>query len=86
MLDGFINPTSRSMFDLVMARECPFKTSPVTFLRMVMAMRRKGQSFRKSHFGRILNGELVTREHFREEKVEINAKGIVMVNDVMRAI
>jgi hypothetical protein len=62
--DGFISPTSRSMYDAVMASECPFTTSPVGFLRMLMALRRKGQSFEKSHFGRILHGELLAREEF----------------------
>jgi len=67
--DGFISPTSRSGFDAVMERDCPFTISPVEFLRILMALRRKGQSFQKSHLGRILHGELLAREDFqaREE-------------------
>ncbi len=39
--------------------------SPVGFLRILMALRRKGQSFEKSHFGRILHGELLVGEQFQ---------------------
>ena len=63
--DGFINPTNRPDFDEIMERECPFSTSPVGFLRMLMALRRKGQNFEKSHFGRILHGDLLAKEQFQ---------------------
>ena len=69
--DGFVRPDGRRTFDPAMERECPFTTSPVEFLKMVMALRRKGQSFTKSHFGEILNGELISREKFQGEKVEL---------------
>ena len=62
--DGFISPTSRSGFDALMESVCPFTISPVGFLRILMALRRKGQSFQKSHLGRILHGELLAREEF----------------------
>lgn len=62
--DGFISPPNRAKSDSIMVRACPFTTSPVAFLRMVIALRRKGQSFTNSHFGMILNGELISREHF----------------------
>ena len=63
--DGFVSPASRPEFDAVMERDCPFKTSPVEFLRILMALRRKGQSFQKSHLGRILHGELLSKEDFQ---------------------
>ncbi len=63
--DGFISPTSRSEFDAVMERDCPFTISPVEFVRILIALRRKGQSFQKSHLGRILHGELLAREDFQ---------------------
>ena len=63
--DGFISPTSRPGFDAIMERDCPFTISPVEFLRVLMALRRKGQSFQKSHLGRILHGELLAREEFQ---------------------
>jgi hypothetical protein len=50
--DGFTAGTSR------------FVTGQVPFIRMILAFRRKGQSFAVSHMGSILNGELVTRERF----------------------
>ena len=63
--DGFISPTGRPGFDAVMERECPFTTSPVGFLRILMTLRRKEQSSQKSHLGRILQGQLLAREEFR---------------------
>jgi hypothetical protein len=63
--DGFI--TSPSQSDSVTTRTCPFTISPVAFLKIVMALRRRGQSFAASHFGMILNGELISREHFKGE-------------------
>ncbi len=63
--DGFIAPRGRPKFDVVMESKCPFTISPVGFLRILMALRRKGQSFEKSHFGRILHGELLVGEQFQ---------------------
>ena len=34
----------------------------VGFLRILMALRRKGQNFLESYFGRILDGDLLVRE------------------------
>ena len=62
--DGFINPTSRANLERTIVRVCPFTASPVAFLRMIIALRRKGQSFASSHFGKILNGELIGRNEF----------------------
>ena len=64
--DAFISPTSRPAFDAIMERNCPFTVSPVGFLRILMALRRKGQSFQKSHMGRILHGDLLAREEFQQ--------------------
>ena len=64
--DGFISPTDRLGFDALMESVCPFTISPVEFLRILMALRRKGQSFHKSHLGRILHGELLAREEFEQ--------------------
>ena len=63
--DGFISPTSRSGFDALMQSACPFTNSPVEFLRILMALRRKGQGFQRSHLGRMLHGELLSREDFQ---------------------
>lgn len=62
--DAFVSPASRSRFDALMQKECSFTTSPVEFVNRVMALRRKGQGFQRSHFGRILNGELLDRDRF----------------------
>lgn len=62
--DEFVSPIGRPKFDIIMEKECPFTTSPVGFLRMLMALRRKGQNFQKSHLGRILHGELLVKEQF----------------------
>ncbi|KAI4260741.1 MAG: hypothetical protein LQ352_000133 [Teloschistes flavicans] len=63
--DGFVSPESRLEFDAIMEKECPFLNSPVGFLRMLMALRRKGQNFQRSHFGRILRGDLLAREQIQ---------------------
>lgn len=62
--DGFISPICRPEFDELMAEQCPFKISPIEFLRKLIAMRRKGQNSQKSHIGRIMRGELLVREQF----------------------
>ncbi|KAI9820813.1 MAG: hypothetical protein M1826_000838 [Phylliscum demangeonii] len=62
--DGFVARNSRPVLDEAMARECPFTISPVAFLRAVMALRRKGQSFQRSHVGKLLHGELLGPEAF----------------------
>ena len=64
--NGFINPSDRLTFDALMKRQCPFNTSPTGFLRMLMTLRRKGQGFERSHYGRILNAELLAKSHFLE--------------------
>lgn len=63
--DGFLIPADRERFDEAMARECPFSTSPVEMLRALLGFRRKAQGFEKSHFGFILDGELITEDTFR---------------------
>ncbi len=62
--DGFINPPDRALSKSLILQDCPFTTSPVAFLRVIMAFRRKGQSFAMSHLGMILNGERISREQF----------------------
>lgn len=63
------------MFDHIMARYCPFPQSPVAFLRSVISLRRKGQSFGTSHLGCILNGELLKEKHFLVQgKLPANAR------------
>ena len=62
--DGFISQLSIAMSDCIITRACTFTTSPVAFVRIVMALRRKGQSFKNSHFGKILSGELILKEQF----------------------
>lgn len=62
--DGFVDPRDRMVFDNGMASACAFLKSPVEFLRALMTLRRKGQSFQRSHLGAILNGELIPKEKF----------------------
>ena len=42
--DSFIEPDSRVRSDSALIRGCSFTTSPVAFLRTLMALRRKGQT------------------------------------------
>jgi len=64
--DSFIASWDRSKFDAIIKSKCPFTISPVGFLRILIALGRKGQSFEKSYFGKILHGELLARKQFRE--------------------
>ncbi|ESZ91788.1 hypothetical protein SBOR_7826 [Sclerotinia borealis F-4128] len=60
--DGFVSPEYRTRSSLTQA--CPFRTSPVPFVRTIMMLRRKGQSISFSHMGRIFNGELIVQDQF----------------------
>lgn len=62
--DGFVRPADRATFDMDMMTICPFKNSPVEFLRVLIALRRKGQRFTISHLGRILQGDLLKSDQF----------------------
>lgn len=62
MSDGFVKPEDR---EPLMKAMCRFTKSPVPFLRGVMRFRRKGSSYGTTHMGRIFNGDLLTREHFK---------------------
>ncbi|KAF3484464.1 uncharacterized protein GIQ15_03788 [Arthroderma uncinatum] len=62
--DGFVDPASRATFDGVMATECRFTRSPIPFLKILLNLRRKGQSLGRSHLGWILNGELISVGEF----------------------
>ena len=66
--EGFVAPSSRASFDPTMDEICPFSTSPVGLLRLLMGLRRQGQGFSKSHCGRIVSGEMLTRADFEETR------------------
>ncbi|TGO22272.1 hypothetical protein BPAE_0175g00160 [Botrytis paeoniae] len=72
--DTFVPVSSRASFDPVMKEVCPFKESPVDFLKKVFALRRKGQSFENTHMGRILNGELLSRKDFDDDEDILSGK------------
>ena len=60
--DGFVLPRDRIRFDRAMTRECSFDSSVVGALRVIMATRRHGQDFRKTHIGRLLHSELLSQD------------------------
>jgi hypothetical protein len=62
--DGFIIPSQRRSIgenDLSL-----FQESPVVFLKTLFDVRRKGVSYRTSHIGRILHGELLEEDQFQK--------------------
>ncbi|RFU36269.1 hypothetical protein B7463_g125, partial [Scytalidium lignicola] len=65
--DGFILRSSKGNTEPPAFRTTKFTTSPVDFVRTIMTVRRKGQSFKSSHFGKILNGQLIREEEFQKE-------------------
>ncbi|CAL3968749.1 unnamed protein product [Diplocarpon coronariae] len=67
-IDGFVDAADRANLEPMMARVCNFKISPIPLLRLLFAMRRKGQGSASSHLGRMLNGELLREEHFLDSK------------------
>jgi hypothetical protein len=64
--EGFVAPSSRANYEGAMEQICPFSTSPIGLLRLLMNLRRQGQGFSRSHFGKILSGELLRKEDFEE--------------------
>ena len=64
--DGFVNPASCTTRGSEMAEKRSFSSSPVAFLRALMVMRRKGQSFALSHVGRLLQGQPLSAVDFGE--------------------
>lgn len=62
--DGFVSPKDRKQFDIEMARVCTMAESPVDMLRTLVALRRKGQTFDKTHVGLLLGGELIKDNAF----------------------
>jgi hypothetical protein len=62
--DGFVAPKDREKYDKDMFKICRFHKSPVDMLRLLVELRRKGQSFDKSHMGAILGGQLLKERHF----------------------
>ncbi|OCK82068.1 hypothetical protein K432DRAFT_424453 [Lepidopterella palustris CBS 459.81] len=60
--DGFIIPRDRDCVEAVAVRGCRFTVSPIGFLRKLMTIRRKGQSFERSHLGIVLQGYPLDRD------------------------
>ncbi|KAI9890486.1 MAG: hypothetical protein M1814_003970 [Vezdaea aestivalis] len=81
--DGFVSPKIRREFDPIMFTECPFTTSPVDFVQELLSMRRKGQNFRKSHLGRVLEGEMLTEEQFVNANDDFLQRGMSCLNVIM---
>lgn len=64
--DGFMPPHARKAYDPAWDKECKFVKSPVPFLRRVVAMRRKGLSYARSHMGKVLAGEQLAGDDFKD--------------------
>jgi hypothetical protein len=73
--DGFVDPPHRAQYDQVMARECPFTRSPIPFIRHLIAYRRKGLGYEKSHMGAIISGRLLKAKDFPELLEDMDVDG-----------
>ncbi|KAL9047749.1 MAG: hypothetical protein Q9162_007958 [Coniocarpon cinnabarinum] len=62
--DGFVVPAWRARMDITWNSECTVQTSPVSFLRRLLTIRRKGFDFGRSHLGRLLSEEPMSRNDF----------------------
>ncbi|RPA82431.1 hypothetical protein BJ508DRAFT_414084 [Ascobolus immersus RN42] len=67
--DLFLPPfwKKQCLRNTVLFWSAPFTVSPVGFIRELVAMRRKGLSFDKSHLGKILSGDWVLPKDFEDE-------------------
>ncbi|KAL1748425.1 hypothetical protein HDZ31DRAFT_29685 [Schizophyllum fasciatum] len=60
--DGFVQ--SREVRASLGISGCAFERSPAAFLRTLLSLRRKGQSFELTHLGQMLYGRALTAEDF----------------------
>ncbi|EXJ76456.1 uncharacterized protein A1O5_00964 [Cladophialophora psammophila CBS 110553] len=65
--DNFVSPSCRKANGWT---ECTFKTSPVTWIKGFIDMRRAGIEWTHTHMGRVLNGQILRRQDFEEEDEE----------------
>lgn len=64
--DGFIRPEDRprgEQMDMI----CPFDESPLSILKQLVGLRRKGMSYQATHMGKILHARPLTKGEFEEE-------------------
>jgi hypothetical protein len=75
--DGFVEPATRKKIGWPGA--CHFTTSPLPFLKEVIALRRNGQGFGHTHMGHLLGGRELRADAFddlkQEESDEVNGHG-----------
>lgn len=67
--DNFVSQRCREANDWM---DCAFKTSPVTWLKAFIDMRRLGIEWSHTHMGRILNGQILRRQDFEEEAEDLS--------------
>lgn len=65
--DGFIRPEDRPAGQQ-MAMICPFNESPLSILKQLVGLRRKGMSYQATHMGKILHARPLTKGEFEEEE------------------
>lgn len=59
--DGFVRPVHRQG---VLLPECPFTESPIPFLKELIGLRRKGNTYLPTHIGKVIHGRLLTEDDF----------------------
>jgi len=59
--DGFIKPKDRGSDSYA---KCPFRRSPLPFLKGLMGLRRKGMEYAPTHIGKLLQGRLLKETDF----------------------
>ncbi|KAG8215418.1 hypothetical protein J3R82DRAFT_9026 [Butyriboletus roseoflavus] len=62
--DGFIPPRSRPKY---LQTVDTFQRTPMTLVRSLMGLRRKGMRFASTHMGRLLDGRLLSEDDFDDE-------------------
>ena len=61
--DGFVVPSNRHRTSAIQ-QACTFTISPVPFLKELVGLRRKGNSYVQTHMGRILSGRVLSAQDF----------------------
>jgi len=76
--DGFVKPENRRG---EMKNICKLTSSPLSFLKDLVSLRRKGMGYQSTHIGRVLHGRLLRREDFKVKLVWIGFSLVYFFDD-----
>jgi hypothetical protein len=71
--DGFANPATRQALNW--KATCPFPKTPIPFLKTLLTLRMRGQTFDNTHMGWITNGKALDERNFTKPRVQKRKSG-----------